>query len=143
MSHNDQAANSACNALCMSHLQSEVIVNTLHILADNHTSIWDMATAVKGILPAYLLLHAACAIRWQHSVSTAISKFSFVCRADGGNEAASMRIAEQYLTAFGGIAKAGNTLLLPASANDPASMVAQALSIYNNVSRTPLANPPR
>lgn len=63
------------------------------------------------------------------------------CRADGGNEAASMRIAEQYLTAFGGIAKAGNTLLLPTSANDPASMVAQALSIYNNVSKTPLANP--
>ena len=63
------------------------------------------------------------------------------CRADGGNEAASMRIAEQYLTAFGGIAKAGTTLLLPASSNDPASMVAQALSIYNNVSKTPLANP--
>ena len=52
-----------------------------------------------------------------------------------------MRIAEQYLTAFGGIAKAGTTLLLPASSNDPASMVAQALSIYNNVSKTPLANP--
>ena len=64
-----------------------------------------------------------------------------LCRADGGNEAASMRIAEQYLTAFGGIAKAGTTLLLPASSNDPASMVAQALSIYNNVSKTPLANP--
>lgn len=62
-------------------------------------------------------------------------------QADGGNEAASMRIAEQYLTAFGGIAKAGTTLLLPASSNDPASMVAQALSIYNNVSKTPLANP--
>ena len=66
-----------------------------------------------------------------------------LCRADGGNEAASMRIAEQYLTAFGSIAKAGNTLLLPASANDPASMVAQALSIYNSVSKTPLANSPR
>lgn len=65
---------------------------------------------------------------------------SSAIQADGGNEAASMRIAEQYLTAFGGIAKAGTTLLLPASANDPASMVAQALSIYNNVSKTPLAN---
>ncbi len=62
-------------------------------------------------------------------------------RADGGNEAASMRIAEQYLNAFGSIAKAGTTLMLPANSNDPASMVAQALSIYNNVSKTPLANP--
>lgn len=62
-------------------------------------------------------------------------------RADGGNEAASMRIAEQYLNAFGSIAKAGTTLMLPANSNDPASMVAQALSIYNNVSKTPLASP--
>ena len=52
-----------------------------------------------------------------------------------------MRIAEQYLNAFGSIAKAGTTLMLPANSNDPASMVAQALSIYNNVSKTPLANP--
>lgn len=40
----------------------------------------------------------------------------------------------QYLAAFGNIAKAGNTMLLPSSASDPATMVAQALSIYNNVS---------
>ena len=52
-----------------------------------------------------------------------------------------MRIAEQYLNAFGSIAKAGTTLMLPANSNDPASMVAQALSIYNNVSKTPLASP--
>ena len=37
----------------------------------------------------------------------------------------SLRVAEQYLAAFGNIAKHGNTILLPAGANDPASMVAQ------------------
>ena len=79
--------------------------------------------------------------RCTQEVSSAALMGLWWCRADGGNEAASMRIAEQYLTAFGGIAKAGTTLLLPASSNDPASMVAQALSIYNNVSKTPLANP--
>jgi len=42
----------------------------------------------------------------------------------------------QYLAAFGNIAKAGNTMLLPASASDPATMVAQALSIYGNVSKS-------
>ena len=53
--------------------------------------------------------------------------------AHGGSEAASLRVAEQYLSAFGQIAKAGNTLLLPAATNDPANMVAQALSIYKAV----------
>jgi C-terminal region of band_7 len=43
-------------------------------------------------------------------------------------------LSAQYLAAFGNIAKAGNTMLLPSSASDPATMVAQALSIYNNVS---------
>lgn len=52
---------------------------------------------------------------------------------DGGANAVSLRVAEQYLDAFGEIAKKGTTMLLPTSANDPASMVAQALSIYGSV----------
>ena len=33
------------------------------------------------------------------------------------------------------LAKEGNTLLLPAAMNDPAGMVAQAMSIYGTVSK--------
>lgn len=51
----------------------------------------------------------------------------------GGAQAASLRVAEQYLAAFAQIAKTGNTILLPASTNDPASMVAQAMSIYRTL----------
>ena len=51
----------------------------------------------------------------------------------GGAQAASLRVAEQYLSAFAQIAKTGNTILLPASTNDPASMVAQAMSIYRTL----------
>ena len=47
---------------------------------------------------------------------------------------AGLLLSAQYLAAFGNIAKAGNTMLLPSSASDPATMVAQALSIYNSVS---------
>lgn len=53
--------------------------------------------------------------------------------ANGGSQAVSLRVAEQYLDAFGEIAKKGTTLLLPAAANDPASMVAQALNIYGTL----------
>ncbi|KAF3658688.1 Stomatin-like protein 2, mitochondrial [Capsicum annuum] len=62
-----------------------------------------------------------------------IAMVSQTLKEHGGAEAASLRIAEQYIQAFSNIAKEGTTLLLPTSAADPASMMAQALGIYKNV----------
>ena len=49
-------------------------------------------------------------------------------QAPGGYEAVQLRVAEQYVTQFGNLAKAGNTLIVPASVADVASMIATALS---------------
>ncbi|KAL2550902.1 SPFH/Band 7/PHB domain-containing membrane-associated protein family [Forsythia ovata] len=62
-----------------------------------------------------------------------IAMVSQALKEIGGVEAASLRIAEQYIQAFGMIAKEGTTMLLPASASNPANMMAQALSIYKNL----------
>ncbi|GBN12948.1 Stomatin-like protein 2, mitochondrial, partial [Araneus ventricosus] len=51
-----------------------------------------------------------------------------------GSNAASLLIAEQYVSAFSKLAKTGNTLILPSNTNDVSSMVAQALAIYKNIS---------
>ncbi|CAN8273657.1 unnamed protein product [Cochlearia groenlandica] len=51
----------------------------------------------------------------------------------GGVEAASLRVAEQYIHAFGNIAKEGTTMLLPSTASNPASMIAQALTMYKSL----------
>ncbi|XP_073304522.1 uncharacterized protein [Primulina huaijiensis] len=51
----------------------------------------------------------------------------------GGVEAASLKIAEQYVQAFSQIAKAGTTILLPSSPSNPASMMGQALTVYKNL----------
>ncbi|KFM68716.1 Stomatin-like protein 2, partial [Stegodyphus mimosarum] len=51
-----------------------------------------------------------------------------------GNNAASLLVAEQYVSAFSKLAKTGNTLILPSNTNDVSSMVAQAMAIYNNIS---------
>ncbi|CRL02493.1 CLUMA_CG015213, isoform A [Clunio marinus] len=51
-----------------------------------------------------------------------------------GNQAASLLIAENYVQAFGNIAKHGNTLILPANAADVSSVVAQAMSTYKTIS---------
>ncbi|KJE92798.1 stomatin-like protein 2 [Capsaspora owczarzaki ATCC 30864] len=51
----------------------------------------------------------------------------------GGAEAMSFSVAQQYMEAFSKIAKAGNTILLPANATDPASMVSQALAVFKGI----------
>lgn len=59
-----------------------------------------------------------------------LRKVSEVMKASGGSEAASLTIAEQYVKAFGSIAKQGTTVLLPGGGENSASMIAQALSIF-------------
>merc|ERR1712050_103649 len=50
-----------------------------------------------------------------------------------GTHAVSLKVAEEYIEAFGKIAKEGNTILLPSNTGDVSSMVAQALAIYKTV----------
>ncbi|NXJ70018.1 STML2 protein, partial [Rostratula benghalensis] len=52
-----------------------------------------------------------------------------------GSAAASLSVAEQYVSAFSKLAKDSNTLLLPANAGDVTSMVAQALGIYSTLTK--------
>ncbi|KAI8069470.1 hypothetical protein BC940DRAFT_297804 [Gongronella butleri] len=59
-----------------------------------------------------------------------------------GSDAVSMAVAEKYVEAFGRMAKEGTTLIVPAAANDAASMVAQALSIYNNINKSTQSTKP-
>ncbi len=47
----------------------------------------------------------------------------------GGPEAVQLRVAEQYLTEFGRLAKTNNTVILPANLSDVGSMIALATSV--------------
>jgi regulator of protease activity HflC (stomatin/prohibitin superfamily) len=49
--------------------------------------------------------------------------------SEGGLNAANLRVAESYVAAFGQLAKAGNTLIIPSNLSDPASMVASAMTV--------------
>jgi len=55
-----------------------------------------------------------------------------LCEANGQN-AASLAVAEKYVTAFQSLAKTNNTLILPANTGDVTGMVAQAMSIYSKL----------
>ncbi|XP_054041530.1 stomatin-like protein 2, mitochondrial [Rissa tridactyla] len=52
-----------------------------------------------------------------------------------GSAAASLSVAEQYVSAFSKLAKDSNTLLLPSNTGDVSSMVAQALGIYASLTK--------
>jgi len=49
----------------------------------------------------------------------------------GGIEALQLRVAEQYVKEFGNLAKAGNTLVVPATLSDVGSMIALAMKVIS------------
>ena len=53
-------------------------------------------------------------------------------RAEGGEDAMRLRIAEQYVEQLGALAKAGNTLVLPANLADVGSMIALATKLVGD-----------
>jgi regulator of protease activity HflC (stomatin/prohibitin superfamily) len=57
----------------------------------------------------------------------------------GGQEAVQLRVAEQYITKFGELAKTTNTLILPASVSDVGSMIALAMNAMRQPGISPLA----
>jgi regulator of protease activity HflC (stomatin/prohibitin superfamily) len=57
-----------------------------------------------------------------------LRKVAETIQVPGGQEAVQLRVAEQYITKFGELAKTTNTLILPASVSDVGSMIALAMS---------------
>ena len=55
-----------------------------------------------------------------------LRKVAMALREPGGHEAMQLRVAEAYVAQFGNLAKAGNTLVVPANLTDLASMIALA-----------------
>ncbi|KAJ2558887.1 Stomatin [Coemansia sp. RSA 1933] len=54
--------------------------------------------------------------------------------SDGGEMAAGLHVAQQYVDAFGKLAKESNTIIVPAATNDVSGMVAQAMTVFNSIS---------
>jgi regulator of protease activity HflC (stomatin/prohibitin superfamily) len=54
-------------------------------------------------------------------------------RNDGGQAAASLRVAEQYMTEFGKLAKTSNTLVIPSNVSDIAGMVTTGMTAFEKM----------
>jgi regulator of protease activity HflC (stomatin/prohibitin superfamily) len=65
------------------------------------------------------------------ATATGLRKVAETINAPGGAEAVRLRVAEQYIREFGHLAKAGNTLVIPAQLADVASMVSLATKAFD------------
>jgi regulator of protease activity HflC (stomatin/prohibitin superfamily) len=83
-----------------------------------------------------------------NATSEGIRRVAEAIEAPGGYEAVQLRVAEQYITQFGNLAKAGNTLIVPANLTDVASMIGAAMNVIRaqqpgpGPTRPPQAPPP-
>lgn len=68
------------------------------------------------------------------AAAEALSTIGEALQKPGGREAVSLRVAEQYLDGFSKLARSSTTMLLPADAGSPSSMIAQAMSVWKSIS---------
>jgi regulator of protease activity HflC (stomatin/prohibitin superfamily) len=69
---------------------------------------------------------AAAILAVAEANSQAIQKIAAAIQSNGGMEAVNLKVAEQYVTAFGNLAKQGTTLIVPGNLADMSSMIASA-----------------
>jgi len=62
-----------------------------------------------------------------------INKVAATIKEQGGIEALNMRLAEQYITQFGNLAKTTNTIIMPSNVADVAGIIATAMSTVKEV----------
>jgi len=72
---------------------------------------------------------AAAILTVANATAEGIRMIAESIQAPGGYEAVQLRVAEQYITQFGNLAKEGNTLVMPATVSDVGAMLALAMNV--------------
>jgi regulator of protease activity HflC (stomatin/prohibitin superfamily) len=72
---------------------------------------------------------AAAILAIAQATAEGLRRVAETIQVPGGQEAVQLRVAEQYITKFGELAKTTNTLILPASVSDVGSMIALAMNV--------------
>jgi regulator of protease activity HflC (stomatin/prohibitin superfamily) len=82
---------------------------------------------------------AAAILAIATATAEGLRKVADTIRVPGGSEAVQLRVAEQYITKFGELAKTSNTVVLPANVADIGSMIALAMRLAGKKHETPPA----
>jgi regulator of protease activity HflC (stomatin/prohibitin superfamily) len=65
------------------------------------------------------------------ATADAVKQVAEALNMPGGHNAANLKIAEQYINAFAGLAKTNNTLVVPANVADVSGMLATAMTVLD------------
>jgi regulator of protease activity HflC (stomatin/prohibitin superfamily) len=65
------------------------------------------------------------------ATASAVRQVAAALSAEGGMQAANLKVAEKYIEQFGNLAKVGNTLILPANLADAGGFVAAAMTVLD------------
>jgi len=79
---------------------------------------------------------AAAILAIAQATAEGLRKVAETIQVPGGQEAVQLRVAEQYIGKFGELAKASNTLILPASVSDVGAMIALAMNAIKQTGPT-------
>ena len=112
------------------HRQAQINISEgekAQVVLNSEAAYTDQVNRAKGEAEAIMFVADATA-KSIEAVAKSIKK-------DGGSEAVSLKIAQQYVESFSHFAKKSNTLILPSSVGDPSSFIAQAMTIYDKLKK--------
>lgn len=110
------------------HRQAQINVaegEKAQVVLNSEAAYTDQVNRAKGEAEAILFVADATA--------KGIDIVAESIKNEGGPDAVSLRVAEQYVDAFGKLAQKNNTLILPANVSSPSSFIAQAMTIYDKL----------
>lgn len=110
------------------HRQSQINIaegEKAQVVLNSEAAYTDQVNRAKGEAEAILFVAEATA--------KGIDIVAESIKNEGGPDAVSLRVAEQYVEAFSQLAQKNNTLILPANVSSPSSFIAQAMTIYDKL----------
>jgi regulator of protease activity HflC (stomatin/prohibitin superfamily) len=70
------------------------------------------------------------------ATASAVRQVAAAINGEGGMLAANLKVAEKYVEAFGGLAKTGNTLIVPANLTDVSTFVSTAMTVLDRTRKS-------
>ncbi|MGV7206694.1 SPFH domain-containing protein [Oxalobacteraceae bacterium A2-2] len=84
---------------------------------------------------------AAAVVALAEATARALREVGAAIREPGGEEAVSLKVAEQYVGAFAQLAKTNNSIIIPANLGDMSGLIATAMQVVKTQKDQPLVRP--
>jgi regulator of protease activity HflC (stomatin/prohibitin superfamily) len=84
---------------------------------------------------------AAAIVALAEANASALRQVGAAIKEPGGEEAVNLKVAEQYVGAFGQLAKTNNSIIIPANLGEMSGLIATAMQVVKTQKDSPLVKP--